>query len=536
MTNGDVAAPGPQTRIDPRVEARLSSIGRVVRWLTASYSAIVLLGVLIRPLEESLPQGPRFVRDIPHASALFLTIMATGALFAGDVRRSVAGAVVWRRVGLVLAVLSGAFGTFVIVLFLADSTASWPDQLGQLPAFAVGIILLALAVAVVLIISRKEYRVIVGQVSALLVFSLAGVIFLGYALGDPSLGRLFRQPEISFNGALIGLWIAVGILLIRPGSGLLSAASSPGAGGRLLRRFGPVVLLAPAALLFLTETMQAGDRINAVAFISVTMGLLLLILLGSLVRVIDVTQREALTAGAEAERARAGLDQEAPLASSLSDVLHLADLEAIDGWEVVTRFRPGHGVVAGDSSVVRRLGDGSLAVVLVDVTGHGAGPAMKSIRLRDLLLHSLSIGQDPAAALQSVVWLGEIDFIASAIAIRVDPNSGFTEMASAGHPPVIHVSTQNATLIGPTGPLLFLHTTASYENSGLELAPGDALILYSDGVADVQRRFRGLPEPEALADLLLAEGGITARTAELVLGFADPEPSDDQTVVVIGRS
>lgn len=535
MTNGDVAAPGPQTRVDPRVGATLSSVGRAVRWLTALYSGVVLAGVVFQPVEESLPQGPTFIRDITHTSALFLTVMATGALFAGDVRRSVSGSVAWRRVGVVLATVSGLFGSIVVSLYLVDSVDDWPQRLGGLPAFSVGIILVALAVAVILMTNRKELPVVIGQVSALLVFSLTGMIFLGYALGDPSLGRLFQRPEISFHSALIGLWIAVGTILIRPGSGLLSAAVSPGAGGRLLRRFGPVVLLAPAGLIALTETMQAGDRIDAVAFVAVTMGLLLLILLGSLVRVIDVTQREVLTAGAQAERARAGLDQEAPVASSLSDVLHLVDVEDLAGWEVVTRFRPGHGVVAGDSSAVRILPDGSIGLVLVDVTGHGAGPAVKSVRLRDLLLHSLSVGQDPAAALESVLWMGEHEVLASAIAIKVDSTSGNAQLASAGHPPVIHLATQTASLFGPTGPLLFLHPDATYSNSSLELATGDALVLFSDGVADVQRQYHGLPEPEALADMLLAEGGVTTRTAELVLGFADPEPSDDQSVVVIVR-
>jgi hypothetical protein len=36
--------------------------------------------------------------------------------------------------------------------------------------------------------------------------------------------------------------------------------------------------------------------------------------------------------------------------------------------------------------------------------------------------------------------------------------------------------------------------------------------------------------------MLLAEGGNAARTADLVLGFADREPTDDQTVLVIRKT
>jgi len=64
---------------------------------------------------------------------------------------------------------------------------------------------------------------------------------------------------------------------------------------------------------------------------------------------------------------------------------------------------------------------------------------------------------------------------------------------------------------------------------------GDTLVAFSDGIADVQRTVNARTEPELLADLLLSEGGVATRTADLVLGFADPEPADDQTVVVLRR-
>lgn len=87
----------------------------------------------------------------------------------------------------------------------------------------------------------------------------------------------------------------------------------------------------------------------------------------------------------------------------------------------------------------------------------------------------------------------------------------------------------------PTGPLLYLAHTDLYESHEFDLSEGDTLVAFSDGVADVQRQRRGRTQPEVLADRLLAEGGDASRTADLVLGFADSEPSDDQTVVVMRR-
>jgi hypothetical protein len=535
MTAGEVAELGPMTTVDPRIEIRLSTAGRAMRWLAAAYALVVLLSVLLEPLQRALPEGPVSVRPISPASAVSLAVMAVGALLAGDVRRTVSTPIGWRRVGLGLCVLAGLFGLGVMALYLTGADQNWDGRFGSVPAFAIGVINLALGLAVLFLVSRREGRIIAGQISGLLVFSLSGVIFLGYAFGDPSLGRVFRTPEISFQATVTALLIAIGVVLIRPASGLLSMASSPGIGGRTLRRFGPVVLLAPALLLLVTRALPTSERIDATAFLAVSFGILLLVFLGVLVRVIDVATVEAATAAARAERAKIGLEQEAPIASRVADVLHIVDINETDGWEVVTRFRPGTGVVAGDTSAVRTLPDGSIGVVMVDVTGHGAEPALRAIRIRDLLLHSLAHGHDPADTLGYLGWAGNDDLLASSVVMRIEPAAGLASISSAGHPPIIHIGPQHAELVAPTGPLVYLDPDSKYQVATIEMAPGDTLILFSDGVADVQRTRDGLPEPQALADMLVAEGGVPERSADLSIGFGDADPTDDQSVVVIYR-
>jgi serine phosphatase RsbU (regulator of sigma subunit) len=120
--------------------------------------------------------------------------------------------------------------------------------------------------------------------------------------------------------------------------------------------------------------------------------------------------------------------------------------------------------------------------------------------------------------------------------MEVDPESGHVSLCSAGHPPAILVGSLHVTLMTPTGPLLYLEHSALYEEHTFDMAHGDTLVACSDGVADVQRTRNGRTEPELLGDMLLAEGGQASRTADLVLGYADSEPTDDQTVVVIRRA
>jgi hypothetical protein len=457
-------------------------------------------------------------------------------LLGGDTIRSTEGAR-YRRAGVVLALLSALFGLFVMATFIFDLMWPWWPSTATMPAFTVGVNLLALGVAVPLSVSRVRSRVLAGQIATLLVFSLTAVIFVGYSFGEASIGRLFVQPEISFQAAFGLLLIGLGIVFIRPGSGLLPLASSPTQGGTMIRWLGPVVLLAPAGLLLLVEALPNDTRVDGLAVVAVSLGFLLLLLLGFLARALDVSELTATTALAQARRAEIGLEQQAPLASHLANILHVVDAPDREGWEVATRYRPGQGVVAGDASAVIRIADGGLlGAVLVDAPGHGADPAIQAIRVRDQLAYALSLGQDPADALSFLSHVTREAELTSAIVGRVNLSTGEVVIASAGHPPAIHISSQESELINPSGPLLFLDPDARYGDYEFTLKRGESLVFFSDGVADVQAEDGGLTEPEQIADLLLAEGGLASRTADLVLGFAEGRPQDDQTVVVVVRA
>lgn len=533
MPTSEVESPGPFTSIDPALERRLSLIGQTIRWLAVIYAVIVLWNAAFNWFD--LPDGPLTIRDILPSEAIALVALSFAALLGGDHQRAVRGSVALRRAGLVFSWMTAAFGLLLMITFIFDLMWPWWESVNELPAFAVGLNLFMLGVAVPLSVSRIEVRVIAGQVATLLVFSVTAMIFVGYAFGTPSVGRLFLRPEISFQAALGALLVALGVILIRPGGGLLSISASPSRGGALIRWLGPVVLFAPALLLFVVEELPAASRIDGLAVVAVTLGFLLLVLLGVLARIVDVTALEASTAQAQAMRAQEGLDQEAPLVARLADAFHLVEVAEVDGWEVATRFRPGEGTVGGDASVVRLLPHGQIGVVLVDVTGHGARPALRAIRTRDLLIHALALGHSPAEALGSIELSIGSDALASAAVVCLEPRGNLV-FSAAGHPPMIHIATQTVDLLGPTGPLLFLDSETEYEQLELELSVGDTIVIFSDGVADVQAVSNGRTEPEQLADALLAEGGIASRTADLVLGFGEGDPSDDQSVVVLRRT
>lgn len=529
ITKAEVASLGKQNQIDPDIEERISRIGAGLRWTGVIYALIVLAGV---PLDRNLFR-PAETSAISPVAAVVLAVLAVGALLAGGTTRSSSGAVPGRT-GLTLCLVAAAVGGLLIVDTLGGPTLVSVGE-GR-PTFGLGLGVFALGVAAPLSTGRLEWQVLAGQVTALGVSSLGLVIVLGHFYDEPLVTRLFGQSSISFHGSILTLILAGGILLFRPGSGLVSAASSPGPGGTLLRRLGPFVLLIPPVLLLLSEAVPVDRRVDVIISVSVLLGVLFVVIFSLAVQVIDQGVVEASASAAQADRAAIGLEQEAPLVASLEKVLHIVEIDEIEGWEVATRFRQATGAMAGDTSGVEATEGGLISAVLVDVTGHGVDPALKAIRIRDHLMQSLGYGLSPAEALHLVGNQKSGDELASAVVVKIDSASGRAQLASAGHPPGIFVGQQETALVGPTGPLLYLSDTSSYADEEIELGVGEALVLFSDGVADVQRSRSGRPEPEFLADMLLAEGGDAVRSAHLVIGFGEGEPADDQSVVVIRRT
>jgi PAS domain S-box-containing protein len=241
---------------------------------------------------------------------------------------------------------------------------------------------------------------------------------------------------------------------------------------------------------------------------------------------------------------------QARIAATLQRSLLPDALPEIDGWQLSALYRPaGDGAeVGGDFYDVFRVPGGWL-VLIGDITGKGVGAAAMTALVR----HSGRIvGQEtpePAmilsrldTALRSQSELS----LCSLLCLLV--RGGHATIASAGHPLPLLVSAGAVTPVGRPGPLLGAFADATWLQTGLDLATGDTLVLYTDGVTDTvgadgrfgDQRLRDLLGDRAgcpPADLLGAlEAGLTEfqvgtqadDTAALALRrqpSADPEPT-----------
>ncbi len=160
------------------------------------------------------------------------------------------------------------------------------------------------------------------------------------------------------------------------------------------------------------------------------------------------------------------------------------------------RMRPG-AYVAGDLFDVVPLADGRVAIAIGDVAGHGAGSAMLMASTQAHLNAQLETMGDPAAALSAVnaylskralggrfvsLWLG----IFSA--------DGTVEFVDAGHGHWMHIPSSgepaNRFTVGGSIPI-GVSSAATFRSSTFTLAPGDRVLLFTDGLTE-QRDPAGL--------------------------------------------
>jgi serine phosphatase RsbU (regulator of sigma subunit) len=199
--------------------------------------------------------------------------------------------------------------------------------------------------------------------------------------------------------------------------------------------------------------------------------------------------------------------------------------------------------VGGDVYDFLELADGRLAVVLGDVTGHGidaaADMAMAKFVFRSLARENSAPADFLAAANGIVVEeIGEGKFI-TMLYLTVDGRSGELTCASAGHPPPRVVRGGEVIPLGVRGLALGIAPGQAYEAEHVQLEPGDAAVLFTDGLIEA-RRDGELYGEERLDAALVANAGVPA--ADLAQALVEDcrayggELADDCAVVVVRRA
>jgi len=220
------------------------------------------------------------------------------------------------------------------------------------------------------------------------------------------------------------------------------------------------------------------------------------------------------------------------------------ELPVFEGYEVGHVYEAGTGLMAGDFYDFFPVGPRRLAAVIGDVSGHGIEPSITAFQVKYLLRVFLRQIRDPAQALEelnstlSTQGRGE-EFVSVCIVI-FDRLANTLRHASAGHPAAWLWHDGEVRSLRATGPLLTLDPRANYISREVELASGDLVLLYTDGLAEA-RAGEQLFGEDRIAGAVRRDPGIEAQVLcksllQAAREFATAPLRDDVAILAIRKT
>ncbi|MBT2532708.1 SpoIIE family protein phosphatase [Arthrobacter sp. ISL-48] len=207
----------------------------------------------------------------------------------------------------------------------------------------------------------------------------------------------------------------------------------------------------------------------------------------------------------------------------------------VDGYDLAGAFRPSRNV-GGDFYDWYRSPDG-LHLTFADAMGKGMGAALIAATVR-AVMRSTSRREDLDGAFTaaSTAIATDLDSSSSFVTLfhaRLDAASGTVNYVDAGHGLALHVQAGGTVRRLPSGgPPVGAWAGSTWPQSTLTLAPGDALVVVSDGVLDVFDSVEAFTE----AVLLATHGQKSARAAsDAILSLAPADTAEDDVTAVVVR-
>lgn len=245
------------------------------------------------------------------------------------------------------------------------------------------------------------------------------------------------------------------------------------------------------------------------------------------------------------------------------------ELPQPDGWEIVARFHPAR-EVAGDFYDAFLTPQGKIGLIIADVCDKGLAAAlfMSLVRsllrafsqqqffLRQISKENLATGSKLPESSDKFDLLHTIRLTNAYIEANhqqahmfatlffgvLDPQTGQLIYVNAGHnPPIVFNAAGVKTTLRPSGPAVGLVRDADYVIHQMQLASGDTLLAYTDGITEARN-----PEQEPFTiDRLIRQLAPNAHSAVALLEkidfevhrhIADGESFDDIALLAIRRA
>ena len=254
------------------------------------------------------------------------------------------------------------------------------------------------------------------------------------------------------------------------------------------------------------------------------------------------TLRQEIESGRARRREDAADQRELSEALKIQKRLLPQQVPQIDGWELAVSWQPASGV-GGDCFDTIRFDDSRLALTIADVVGKGIPAALLMSNLQAAVRAFASEAVEPSALCHQVnrILCGNIAegrFISFFYCV-LDAAAGVLTYTNAGHylPILVHAD-GSVDRFGIGGPVLGVLAEAEYEQAQVAVAPGDRIVLFTDGLTEA----RGANDEEFGEERLLRSAiehrgcsapALQARLGDEVARFTGGTLQDDATLIVL---
>ncbi len=256
--------------------------------------------------------------------------------------------------------------------------------------------------------------------------------------------------------------------------------------------------------------------------------------------------KRSLARAYEELRIKEAFEREMALARDVQQALLPEKSPEAPGYEIAHVCRTA-ALVGGDTIDFVSLPDGRLGVAVGDVAGKGIAAALLMANVQAMIRAVAVLETDPARineilseSLESRLVAGRYVTFAYLV---LDPTTGRLHYSLAGHPPPLIVGETGPRRLERGGVPLGLLPGFPTEGGQDQLAPGETLIVYTDGLTeahgggDPEREF-GQSRLIQLAESLRGAGAretLDRIVAALDEHLAGTPPQDDTTLVVVHR-
>jgi sigma-B regulation protein RsbU (phosphoserine phosphatase) len=214
------------------------------------------------------------------------------------------------------------------------------------------------------------------------------------------------------------------------------------------------------------------------------------------------------------------------------------------GWQIATCYHPVI-QVGGDIYGWVRMKDGRVLFWIADGTGHGAAAALLTTLAKLLFQYGSMDHESPATLMEGVdndfrSIFGSTSFM-TAMCVALDPATGRAQVVGAGHPSLLVVHHDGTTQsVASVAPPLGLIKRTEFTETVIQLEPGDAFLLYTDGLFRWTKDERHRVTPGQLENVLdhsapTAEALLNRLLAQTASKNSPKTAPDDVAAIVVRR-